>query len=202
MPRVRVLHASPDAPAVDIYVDRSPAIMNLSFGMVSDYAELPSGSHNVQVFPAGMGGKGNAVISADVELASGQDYTVTAVGMLANIQAMVLTDTTAMPGMNMAKVRVLHVSPDAPAVDVAVTGGPVLFMNIPFKSGTPWQEVQSGMVDLEIRPTGSLEPVLTIPNVTVSAGNAYTFVALGLLRGMPSFRIMPIVDRIVVAMPA
>jgi hypothetical protein len=202
MPRVRVLHTSPDAPAVDIFVDDMPAIAGLSFGQLSSYAELPSGAHNVKVFPAGMGPGGTAVIDPAVDVEPGVDYTVAAVGTVANIQAKVLKDSTPMPGSGMAKVRVFHASPDAPAVDVGVPGGPVLFEGITFKEATSFEEVDAGVVDLEIRPSGGMEPVMVIPGVSLDAGNAYTFVALGMLVGTPSFRVMPIIDRILVAVPS
>ena len=48
-----------------------------------------------------------------------------ATGFLASIQPLVLEDDRGTTGQ--AKVRFVHTSPDAPAVDVAVKGGPVLF---------------------------------------------------------------------------
>jgi hypothetical protein len=202
MPRIRVLHTSPNAPAVDIFVDDMPAITGLSFGQLSDYAELPSGAHNVKVFPAGIGLTGEPVIDTALDVEAGIDYTVAAIGTLENIDAKVLKDSTSVPGPGMAKVRVFHASPDAPPVDVAVPGGPVLFEGITFKEATSFEEVDAGVVDLEVRPSGSLEPVMGIPGVSLDAGNAYTFVALGMLLGTPAFRVLPIVDRILVAMPS
>ncbi len=52
-------------------------------------------------------------------------------------------DDNAAPVAGMAKVRFLHASPDAPAVDIAVAGGPVLFPDVAFKehagyASVPW----------------------------------------------------------------
>ncbi len=199
--RVRVLHASPDAPAVDIYIDNAPTITNLAFGQISSFNILPAGRHNVKVIPAGAPAPARPVIDANIMLMA-KDYTVAAVGMLRDIQAIALKDSTTLPGMNMAKVRVLHASPDTPAVDVAVVGGPVLFRNVSFKDATSWMDVNSGTVSLEVRPSGTTQAALTLPNVAIEAGNLYTFVALGLLRGMPSLKILPVVDTIVERIPA
>jgi hypothetical protein len=199
--RVRALHTSPDAPAVDIYVDGSLGIAGLSFGEFSDYVELSAGMHNVQVKPAGSGPTGPSVIDADIELTGGQDYTVAATGMLANIQPVVLLDSTAAPGPNMAKVRVFHASPDAPAVDIGIPAGPTLFEDVSFTEITPFEAVDAGTVDLEVRPSGTIQPVLSIPSVSLVGGSLYTFVALGLLEGTPSLRVMPIVDVARVRMP-
>lgn len=199
--RVRVLHASPDAPAVDIYVDGSPVITNLAFGQFSDYATLSPGRHQIQVFPAGPLGAGMPVIATSAEFASNESYTIAAVGNLDSIQPVVLLDTTSPPAPDMAKVRVFHASPDAPSVDVQTRGGTKLLKNISFKETTPFAEVTAGIVDLDIVPSGSTEPVLSILGYPLEAGNLYTFVALGLLKGMPGFKVVAIVDAVTIPMP-
>ncbi len=50
---IRVVHASPDAPAVDIYVNGSKALSNLAFKEVSPWTPLPGGSYDVKVTAAG-----------------------------------------------------------------------------------------------------------------------------------------------------
>ena len=50
---VSVVHASPDAPAVDVWVDGEPALIGLTFGTYSGWVTLPAGDHQVQVAPAG-----------------------------------------------------------------------------------------------------------------------------------------------------
>jgi hypothetical protein len=200
-PRIRVLHTSPDTPTVDIYVDDSPAITGLSFGQISDFATLPSGRHNFKVFPASAGGKGQPAIEANVDLMAGQDYTLVAIDKLQSIQPMVLVDTTMAPKTDTAKVRIIHASPDAPAVDIAVPGGPTLFRDVKYKQTTSWMDVKAGSYTLEIRPTGSTQAVMTVPNFRFESGNLYTFVALGMLKGTPSFMILPIVDTVAMRMP-
>lgn len=59
---VRVAHLSPDAPAVDVYVDGAAVLEDVPFGAVSDYLELPAGSHTIEVAPAGQGAE-SAVLS-------------------------------------------------------------------------------------------------------------------------------------------
>ena len=49
MAKVRVVHASPDAPAVDVYVDGAKALSNVTFFTASDYLSLPAGEHRFQV---------------------------------------------------------------------------------------------------------------------------------------------------------
>jgi len=50
-PTVRVVHASPDAPAINILVDGQPLAQDVAFGSASEYAALSPGNHQVQVVP-------------------------------------------------------------------------------------------------------------------------------------------------------
>ena len=58
--RLRVVHASPDAPAVDIYAEgvSTPLLSNLAYGDVSAYLGVDPGTVNVQIRAAGSGSSG------------------------------------------------------------------------------------------------------------------------------------------------
>ena len=76
--RIRVLHASPDAPAVDIYVNDSivEALTNVPFGAMSDYLSVPAGDPiNLD---AGRAYSVFAIGSAAAEPLGGNELTVLA----------------------------------------------------------------------------------------------------------------------------
>src|SRR3712207_5457998 len=50
---VRVVHASPDAPNVDVLVDGAAVLTNVPFRAASDYLALPTGSRNLRVRASG-----------------------------------------------------------------------------------------------------------------------------------------------------
>jgi hypothetical protein len=79
----------------------------------------------------------------------------------------------------MARVRVVHASPDAPAVDVAVAGGDVLIENLAFSEASDYLEVPAGSYDLEVRPTGTTDVALDLPGVALEAGMVYSVYAIG-----------------------
>jgi len=177
--RVRAVHASPDAPAVDILVDGAPAFVNVPFQAVSAYATLPPGSYNLKVVPTGA--TTPVVIDADVTLEAGQDYTVAATDRLANITPLVLLDDNRAPATGSAHVRFVHASPDAPAVDIAVAGGPVIFGNVAFGEVSAYAAIPAGSYDLEVRLAGTSTVVLPLPGVTLAAGQVYSAFAMGLV---------------------
>ena len=164
--RVRVIHTSPDAPAVDIWVNGNVAFSNIPFTNVTDYANLDPATYNVQVSPTGA--TEPIVIDADLDLAAGTDYSVAAVGLLANIEPLVLVDNNGAPAAGKAHVRFVHTSPDAPAVDIAVTGGPVLFSNVAFKGASDYLPVDAGTYDLEARLVDGEPALPAVPSVDAS----------------------------------
>jgi Domain of unknown function (DUF4397) len=180
---IRVVHASPDAPAVDVYLNGQRAVANLRFTEGTAYAAVPAGSYRVQVFPAGTGPGGTAVIDATLDLQGGTASTVAAVNVVARIEPLVLTDDLTAPAAGKAHIRVVHAAPDAPAVDVAVKGGPVAFRSVAFKSATPYAPLDAGTYQLEVRPAGTTQAVLTTDPVTLAAGRIYTVFAMGQVAG-------------------
>jgi hypothetical protein len=189
--RVRVVHASPDAPAVDVWVNDSIAFSNAPFKGITDYASLDTGTYNVQVVPTGA--TEPVVIDADLTLEA-EDYTVVAVGTLENIEPLVLVDNNAAPAEGKAHVRFVHASPDAPAVDIAVAGGPVLFSNVAFKEVGDYLPVDAGTYDLEVRVAGTDTVALEVPGLALQARTVYTVFAMGLAGGEPALTAVPSVD--------
>ena len=178
---VRVLHASPDAPAVDVYLDDAivDALTNVPFGTISDYLQIPAGDHNVKVYATGT--TADPVIDADVTVAAGKAYTVAATGALADITAQVLEDEPA-PIASAAKVRVVHFSADAPAVDIATAGSGVdeaVVKALAYPDATGYLELPGGTYDLEVRLAGETTVALPLADVTIEDGRAYSVFAVG-----------------------
>jgi len=179
--RVRVIHASPDTPAVDVLANDVLALFSSArFGDVTDYVEVPANVYDVKVVPAG-GGPDTAAIQTDLNLFYGTDYTVVAVDMREEIRAIVLEDDNSQPTANRARVRFLHAVPDAPAVDLKVTDGPFLFQDIAFESLGDSVSVPAGVHALEVRVAGTDTIVLEVADVTLQDGGVYTLLATGLL---------------------
>ncbi len=180
---VRVVHASPDAPAVDVLVNGNRALTDIEYMTVTPYQTLDPGSYQVQMVPAGEDQP--IVIDAMLDLQAGMDYTAIATGLLNDIQPLVLVDDNTPPAAGRTKIRFVHLSPNAPAVDIAVAGGPVLFSNVPFRGVGGYTEVDAGTYNLEVREAGTNNVVLAVPNVAVRGDRVYTVYAMGIVGGEP-----------------
>ncbi|MDQ2071935.1 DUF4397 domain-containing protein [Haloarcula sp. NS06] len=134
---VRVAHMSPNAPNVDVYVEGDKVLEDVPFGAVSEYLDIPAGARAVQITAAG--DPDASVFEGGVPVESGQAYTVAAAGEIGDeagkpFEPLVLEDTTAAPNNGTARLRLVHLSPDAPQVDVTVkSSGDVLFDAVDFR---------------------------------------------------------------------
>jgi hypothetical protein len=206
--RVRVLHASPDAPAVDVYLDgtKVDALVNVPFGVISDYLTIPAGAHQVTVYATGT--TSSPVIDANLSFAAGKAYTVAATNALASIEAKVLTDTPA-PKASGSQLRVVHFSADTPAVDIAPDGAApadAIVKNLAYPDATDYLDVPADTYDLEVRATGTSTVALQLDPITLDAGKAYTVFAIGSGAATPvggnAVRVLAAVDATAAATPA
>ncbi len=188
--QLRAVHASPDAPNVDVLVDGTAAYTNVAFTDVAAYASVTAGSHDIVIAATGTV---TPVISATLDLAANKQYTVLAVGDLATIEPLVLVDNNALPAAGFAHVRFVHASPDAPAVDVT-GGGTVLFTNVAFKGVGDYFPVAAGEYDLEVLLAGTTTVALSVPDVMLNDGTVYTIYAMGYASGTPALSAVISVD--------
>lgn len=213
---VRVAHFAPDVPAVDVFL-KSPGaanaagnrlLENVTFPAATAYNSVNAGSYDASV---ALAGTLTGVLDLNgVNLAAGTSTSVFATGLLGGTgpQALALRayadDRTPVAGK--AKVRVIHLSPDAPAVDVVVLDGggaiaarPVT--NLAYPNATPTSlQLDPGSYTLAVVPTGASAPVLPtaagVP-VTLAAGDVATVVAIGALAapGAQPFQFKVLDDR-------
>jgi len=196
---LQVIHASPDAPAVDIVVDGGVLVPGLAFPNATGFVEVPGSSYNVSVTVAGNPGA-IAIGPVDLDLAPGVRYSVFAVGELAAIEPLVLTDDPRRVATN-AKVRIVHASPTAADVDIYVTAvgadinteTPTL-ENVAFKANTGFLALPAGDYDVTVTPTGTKTAAIGPATISVSDGGIYTAVARDPLPGAAEFGLIVLDD--------
>jgi hypothetical protein len=179
---VRVIHASPDAPPVDIYVNTvpgmgPPAISNLAFTQGTPFVPFPTGLYNIQVTPAGL--PAPVVINITAPVDGSLNYTVAATGFMNDLQPSVyLDDLTSVA--NAARIRFIHAAPDADALDIFASGSPnPIFDSIFFRSSSAYAQLPGGTYDLEGRYDANGNTALTAPGLTFQNGYVYTIFAMG-----------------------
>lgn len=178
--QVRVVHASPDAPNVDVLVDDATALTNVAFRAASGFLEVDAGSRRLRVRATGTT---TTVIDATVPFANGGAYTVLATGLLADITPVVAEDNLTDPPAGQVKLRVIHAAPAAAGVDVYATAPgadintatPVL-TNVAFRAVSDYLKVPAGTYQIRVTPTGT-KTVAIDAELTLAAGQIRTVVA-------------------------
>jgi len=182
---LRVIHASPDAPNVDVYLDNETVLTDVPFGTVSDYLEVAPGEHTVAITVAG--NQSAEVFGGNVTLNAGGRYTIAATGEVTEgapttFQAFILQDTVIASASGNASISLVHLSPDAPAVD-ATTDDTVLFDNVSFRNASNYVTVPAGNYTVDVRgaTADNNGSVVTSFDVSLESGTAYTAFAVGYL---------------------
>ena len=179
---VRVLHASPNAPAVDVYVNGAKTVSNLHRGAITPYLSLPAGRYGYAIRAAGAPATSKAVVKGTFRVQDGKAQTLAARGFLRHLKVQSLFDT-ARAGFGVARIRVVHLSPDAPKVDVFVKGGGKVVSKLAYRDQSGYLDVPAGNYTFLVRPSrGKQRPVVIRLDATLEAGKVYSAWALGTVK--------------------
>ena len=185
---VRVFNAAPQAPNVDVYVNDQMVFSNLAFGDFTRYVYLDEGEYNVSVYLAGQ--KDRPVINQMVDVPSQQIFTIAATGNLDNLGLLVIPDKVSKsPSQNYSSVRVIHLSPNAPGVDILVDGD-TLFEDISFGEGTDYVDLNPGTYNVNVVLNTDKSVVLPL-KVTLNPDKIYTIYIIG---NPPTLQAVQVVD--------
>ncbi|MEZ4943578.1 MAG: DUF4397 domain-containing protein [Saprospiraceae bacterium] len=156
--RVQIIHDSP-TPTVDIYTNSRLVADDFEFTDVLGFTELPAGREiNVGVAGANSTSAADALANFQYTLDAGGTYVIVAAGVLDSVGAkafnlFVKADAQELSGTaDDVAVQVFHGSPDAPAVDVVLPDGTVLFDNISFGNFSDYVTVPSDVYEIRLTP--------------------------------------------------
>ena len=230
---LRVVHASPDAPAVDVLIENDTVLSNVSFGDVSDYLPGPAGTYNVTI--AAAEDPDTVVFDDEVTIEPRTVVTIAASGEISAIEPaedgmadenesstedgmadenesstddgmadendsatddgmaeesstafapVIFADNAWTPEDDESALRVVHLSPDAPAVDITAGNGSVVIADdVEFGNASDYVTVPAGDYTAEVRPAteDNNGTVVTTVDVSLEGETAYSAWALGYL---------------------
>lgn len=158
---VTVVHGVSGLP-VDVWVNGDPTLEGFRFGTVTDPLELPAGSYDVEIFPAGADPESEEpLISGSVDLEAGANVSLIA-HLVGNpespfepgaVRLSVFANDTSTIDAGEARITVRHTAA-APAVDILANGDAIF---------TGVENGQEGVADL---PAGSIEAAVALAGET------------------------------------
>jgi hypothetical protein len=190
--QLRVVHASADTPAVDVYVNGVRALQSVTFGAASAFSAVTPGNARVQVALAGQAAS-TAPIDVTAPLTAGRDYTAIAIGTgstgATRLQAVLVDDAGTAPAAGQVKLRVVHGAPAVPAVDIFVTAPGATLPSTPTISALTFGQqapgasaaalsVPAGNYQIRARVTGQTAIAYDSGTVALAAGSDIVVVAV------------------------
>lgn len=180
---LQVLHASPDAPAVDVVVRGNTVLEGVDYKQGSGRFQFIEGALNIAV--EGILPSGNVPVIGPVDLNFSGDniYTIVAVNDVANIAPVVVAQPRTAVSAGSARLNVLHAAAAAPQVDVFVTTpGADLTATAPvgsfaFEETIGPAEVAAGDYQIRVTPAGDPATVVFDSGTITLADGDDLFVA-------------------------
>ena len=175
-----VIQASPNEPALDFYLNGDRVNPGpLTYGTGIDYFSALAGPRTANFFIEGSSTP--IVATAPVTLQQNMAYSLFLDSLGPKPGILFLTDTLVKPVTGQAGVRFVDLSPDAPAVDLAIQGGATITANKSFKGYTSFLPVpgQSNFT-FQVLKHGTSTVVASLTNVSLTNGYLYTVMFEGL----------------------
>lgn len=187
--RVRVIHASPNAPSVDIYAEgaSTPAASDVAYGDATPYIELDAGPVAFDLRAAGAEADDEPAFTTEpVELAAGADYSFVAAGDFANaadadvgFRVLSLEHDFEAASAGHAVSRIVHATSAWGEVDVdlAATVDVDLPALAPFASESNVELPADAALEVSFANADGTLSKLTVPELT--EGDELTVIATG-----------------------
>lgn len=189
--KIRVLHTSYNSSNIDFYVNGKRVIRDLPFKNVSTDLALKPGKYHIDIYPAGK--MIDSVLNKKLTVEPGKSYTLTTIESMKKMRLLMFENLPEVP-RNEAKFRFIHLSPDTPALDIAVTNRDVIFQKVAYKQATEYLGLTPMTVDLEAREAGTKNVLLSMPKLQFNENKSYTIIFIGLSKEQPELQFISMED--------
>lgn len=188
--RLRLVHASPDAPNVDIYANGGLLLGDVPWLAATGYLAVAPGTYTVDIRAAGASPSSAPAFSVTVDLDADIDYTAVAAGLLGSsnpadaFRVLAFADDFGGPSSASWRARILHAGANAPTVSIDVgNDGSAEIPALPRFADTGIEGVPlpAGTL-LQVGVAGSIP--FTVP--AFNPGDEITIIATGDLSARPN----------------
>ncbi len=165
---------------MDVEVGGIIVARNLAFREVSGYRTIDDGDNDVLIFASN---SNDLLLESVPFFAQRHEYTLVVLDFLQFLDAILLTDDNSAPTANHFKLRFVHASPTASAVDLYITAvnadlrsATPAFTDVAFEEFAGYESPPQGTFQLRITNTGTTDVISDTGPVTFTAGQVRTAV--------------------------
>lgn len=185
---MRLLNASPGAPPVDIYANRSPIASSLAYRGFTEYLQMLPGRYHIQVFRAGT--TGPALLNTDIELPAQSINTAVFIGLAPAYSMKTFFETVIQIAPGTLYLRFANLVPNSPDMDLVLSDGTKLFGDVSYGMATNYTPIAAGTHVFNLLQSGTDRRLLYVPNITLGEGRFYTIYAVGRMDGIVPLQVL------------
>lgn len=193
---VRVGHLSPDTKSVDVRLTSFAGgqvvyeLDNVTYGQVSPYKQLPTGTYAVAMTAAGASKTAKPIVSASITVATGKPITVVAYGKNDNLKTTVFEDDLTKPTAGQSRIRLVQAATVSKSVSVKTSTGTTIASDAPYGSASGYAQVVAGKWTLDL--AGKSKKTASTASVNLASGSINTLFVLDNSKG--GITVVPVVD--------
>lgn len=175
---VSFYHGSPNTSALSIVVDGNLYNTNaFNYSTYFDYGNFYTGD---RTFSFKSANAANSLLDTLVTFEADQAYSFFISEEDENFEPVIVEDEIEMPGTGKALIRLVHLSPDSPAVNLQLGNEDSdLFKDQVYREVSEYLEVDAGRIDLTLKTSAGGEAVVTAENINLREKRVYTLVVRG-----------------------
>jgi hypothetical protein len=180
-----VVHASPNAPNVDILVNGGGLVQNFAYTADTGYFFVTPGTYNLKV---NANGSNSSLIDQNLTLSAGKYYSIFAIDSLSKIKTAIVEDVLSSVGADSVRVRFLQFCPNISALDASFynANDTLNYTTRSFNDQNSnatlalYKTIKSGTYTLDIKtPPGSGTIYKSFGGINLLSGKSYTIYLKG-----------------------
>ncbi|WP_061996204.1 DUF4397 domain-containing protein [Clostridium sp. ATCC 25772] len=182
---VRLLHASPDAPPVDVYVNNLPLIKDFHYKEFTNYVKLLPGKYNIKIVKSNNASE--TLYDTILDIPENKIFTIAAIGKFPNDFELypIIESYTGPVNDNEVKIRIVNLIPESPNLDVSLNDNEITFNDLMYKEVENYKEIPPKKYSFDIKFQNTDITMLYIPNALLKPTKFYTLYLVGILGTKP-----------------
>jgi hypothetical protein len=180
---LRVINASPDAGPLDVYFQGQLAVDSLPFPFANPYLFVQSGAATVTVRAHG---SINLLLESTPTFTTNSFYTYAVTGPSTALTSVLLTDDTTSAPAGSFKLRMVHLAPAGPAMDLYYTAptddistATPIVTGLAYTQASAYLTPATGTGRLRVTQTGTKTVLIDSGTLTLSNGEVATLFVTG-----------------------
>ncbi len=184
---LRMLHAVPGAPAVDLYFNDELVITNFYYKEFSKYYDTPSGIYNLKVTPTNQ--KKTVLLNQNFEVENKGIYTLAIIGTDKGVMIELIYDRIKTLRKDKTYIRYINLSPPESIFDI-IMNNKELTSNLAFREISGFIELNPETYKISLKDSITGKVFNIHPGARLLVGKQYAGYIVGFENGNPELEIL------------